>query len=430
MEAVLNKNECFVIGAWIDTKEKEQNLLTVIKDLKLKGYPICLVTHCSISEEIQDLVDYYIYEKENILSENWRLTFWRNINGVREEKPSLVDYHGVACLMNIRNAIDLLLAKEQYKYIHYREADLEYDFDYYMNAFDDKKKALFVHYQDNKYRTDLFSVNIEWYNSIIPRVQSWEEYVTISNSGNLILEYWFSDQIEKVLNEDEIIFLPNLKIGNKWTQANFVDWDGDTRTILDFADAPSILFQSENRKESFIKALTILYKNKKINQNIVEIGVSRYDSNVSDGDSTSIWAWYISKYGGSYHGCDINKDHLKNCENTLHKYIGIGNDQSNTVAITSMDGLEFLNRYDYPIDLLYLDTIDWVKGDHTSGLYHLQLTLAIIDKLPVGGLIMFDDTFDNNTFEGKAELAIPYLLGCKRFTCIYRGYQFIFRKDI
>jgi len=43
---------------------------------------------------------------------------------------------------------------------------------------------------------------------------------------------------------------------------------------------------------------------------------------------------------------------------------------------------------------------------------------------------MFDDTFDVNTFEGKAELAIPYLLGSNRFTCIYRGYQFLFRKDI
>ena len=60
-------------------------------------------------------MDYYIYEKENILSDGWRLTFWRMHNGVKQDRNSNVDYHGVACLMNIRNAIDLLLIKEKFK---------------------------------------------------------------------------------------------------------------------------------------------------------------------------------------------------------------------------------------------------------------------------------------------------------------------------
>ena len=445
MEAILNTNECFVIGAWTDTREKERNLINVIKELKSKDYPVCLVTHCPVSKDLQELVDYFIYEKENVLSDNWKLNFWRINNGVREEKISDVDYHGVACLMNIRNAIDLLNAKDKFKYIHYREADLIYDFDKYMNIFktemlSNDKLALFIHYQDENYRTDLFSVDISWYDAAIPRAQSWEEYKNIENP-NLILEYWFTHQVQeymKVFNEtfkfeidnrDMIVFVKDFQIGNKWTQsmAN-VDWSKDLRPPLDFSDAPSVMSAS-SRKESFMKVLELLYKRRKENLQIVEVGVTRVLGHVPDGDSTSVWAWFISKYGGSYHGCDISKDNLNVAAIALKKYI-TGSDRSNTVVLTASDGVEFLNKYDKPIDLLYLDSIDWVKDSWESGLFHMQLLLVAMNKVTIGGYIMFDDIINADTFEGKACLAVPYLLGGNNFTCVFRGYQYIFRRDI
>jgi len=123
----LDNRSIFVIGAWPDTKEKEKVLLNKIRFLREKQYPICLVTHYPVDIKIQELCDYYIYEKENVLSVNWRLSFWRINNGVRQDRISNVDYHGVACLMNIRNAVDFLLIKDRYRTIHYVEADLEYD---------------------------------------------------------------------------------------------------------------------------------------------------------------------------------------------------------------------------------------------------------------------------------------------------------------
>jgi hypothetical protein len=59
----------------------------------------------------------------------------------------------------------------------------------------------------------------------------------------------------------------------------------------------------------------------------------------------------------------------------------------------------------------------------------LDLVLASIDKISVGGFVMFDDTFNLENYNGKAGLAIPYLLSLKNFMCIYKGYQFIFRRD-
>ena len=430
---VLNNKSIFVIGAWPNTKEKIKVLINKIKFLKEKNFPVCLVTHYPVTEEVQGLVDYYIYEKENILSDNWRLSFWRMKDGVKQDRISNVDYHGVACLMNIRNAIDLLLIKERYHTIHYVESDLDYDFDQYMKLFEENnsedKVAFFVHYQDNMYRTDLFSCDMEWYNLVIPRCQSWEEFKQVAPHTNYILEYWFGTIVNNKTKPENIVFIKDFKVDNKWTQAHYVDWDVDDRPSLDFADAPEVFHTSKNRHDSFKTVLEDLYKNKKINPLIVEVGVTRNPGNLSDGDSTSIWAWYISKYGGSYHGCDINKDNLLKCTEVLKKYI-TGSDKSTSVALTQKDGIEFLRNIKYNnIDLLYLDTIDWVKDSYDSGIYHLKLLLEAIDKVSIGGYIMFDDTFDVDTFEGKGELAIPYLLGSNRFTCIHRGYQFIFRRD-
>jgi len=430
----LKNKEIFVIGAWPDTKEKLKILFNKINFLKEKNFPICLVTHYPVPLEVQELVDYYIYEKENILSDDWKLTFWRIIdNDIHQEMDSKVKYHGIACLMNIRNAIDLLTAKEKYQTIHYVEYDLEYDFDRYMKIFNnnnnDDKLAVFVHYQDEKYRTDLFSCDMKWYNSIIPRCQTWNEYERVAPHTNYILEYWFSDIVNNNINSENIIFIKDFNVINKWTQAD-LDWDIDERPILDFTDAPEVFHNGLLRHNSFKKVLEELYENKKKNPLIVEIGVTRHPGNLSDGDSTSIWAWYISKYGGSYYGCDINKDNLLKSEKILKSRI-TDNDKSELIALVHKDGIEFLKTFKYnSIDLLYLDTIDWIQGSNESGIFHLKLLLEAIDKVSIGGYIMFDDVFNVNTFTGKAEFAIPYLLRTHSgFMNIYKAYQFIFRKD-
>jgi len=433
------ENSCFVIGAWLDNKVKEENLVNLIKDLKSKNYPVCLVTHCIVSERVQSLVDYFIYEKKNVLSDDFKLTIWKMENEIKQEKQVDSFYHGVACLMNIRNSIDLLFAKGEYEYIHYIESDVVYDYDKYMNLFrnkvlsDSDAKALFVHYQDGQFRTDLFSVDISWFNQVVPRVQSWEEYKSKAHNDQYILEYWVTHYIQKTDIFHNKIILMDFEVGNKWTKSiDDIDWGDEIRQELNFEDAPIALSQSlpeRYRKESFEKVLKCLYKSKNLNPNIVEIGVTRKVDSITDGDSTSIFAWYISNFGGSYYGCDIDPISLKAAEECLRRYIK-ETDKSVEVSLTEMDGLEFLKKYNKPIDLLYLDAIDYPAFDRKSEIFHLQLLLESIDKVKVNGYIMIDDVIDVNTFEGKGKLVIPYLLSNNNFTCIHRDYQFIFRKDI
>mgnify|MGYP001003500431 CR=1 FL=1 len=427
----MSKNEIFVIGSWANTKAKEKVLKEKIISIKEKGYPICLVSHYPICSEIQELVNYYIFEKENVLSIDWRITFWRIRNGIREEKPSLVDYHSVACLMNIRNAVDFLLSKTRYKTMHFVEYDLDYDFDLYIDIFNEYNIpiefcALFIEYEKKGYRTDLFSCELQWYQSTIPKVESWDDYKSFARSSELILEFWFAE----IVKNNACKIIKDFLVNNKWSQAQYINWD-DNRKALDFSDAPQVLHLCEHRNPSFTKVLKCLYDQKIEGPIIVEIGVTRNPGNISDGDSTSIWAWYINKYGGSYHGCDINANNVNICLQVL-KNMFDNNSSSHVgaVTLTTSDGIDFLKNFETcVIDLLYLDTIDWKSGSHESGLYHLQLLLEAIDKVNIGGYVMFDDTFDIETYAGKAEIAIPYLLGHPRFTCVHRGYQFIFRKD-
>lgn len=65
------EDDIFVLGAWPNTPEKEQDLLECISRLReFKGIPILLATHYPIKSEIQKLVDYYIYDSNNELLMN------------------------------------------------------------------------------------------------------------------------------------------------------------------------------------------------------------------------------------------------------------------------------------------------------------------------------------------------------------------------
>ena len=61
-------DDIFVVDTWPNTPDKESDLIECIKKLReFSGIPILLVSHYAIKPEIQKLVDYYIYDKENPL---------------------------------------------------------------------------------------------------------------------------------------------------------------------------------------------------------------------------------------------------------------------------------------------------------------------------------------------------------------------------
>lgn len=61
-------DDIFVVDTWPNTPEKEADLVECIRKLReFKGVPILLVSHYAIKPEIQKLVDYYLFDKDNPL---------------------------------------------------------------------------------------------------------------------------------------------------------------------------------------------------------------------------------------------------------------------------------------------------------------------------------------------------------------------------
>jgi len=82
---------------------QEKKIMTEVLCSKLKslGFFVCLATHSSLSDSIQNIVDYYIYDKDNSF----------NVYGVETTN------HGVAEFKSIHNAIDAL-TRFNFKYVY------------------------------------------------------------------------------------------------------------------------------------------------------------------------------------------------------------------------------------------------------------------------------------------------------------------------
>ena len=62
-----NSEDIIVINSWIDTDSKEEKLVNLIKRVKSYGHPILLTGHYPVKPEIQNMVDYYLFDKKNPL---------------------------------------------------------------------------------------------------------------------------------------------------------------------------------------------------------------------------------------------------------------------------------------------------------------------------------------------------------------------------
>ena len=59
-------DDIFVVDTWPNTPEKEADLIECIRKLReFRGIPILLISHYAIKPEIQKLVDYYLFDKDN-----------------------------------------------------------------------------------------------------------------------------------------------------------------------------------------------------------------------------------------------------------------------------------------------------------------------------------------------------------------------------
>lgn len=187
------KEHIFVIDCWTDNESKENDLLLLIKRLKVFNVPILLCGHYPVKPQIQKMVDYYVFEKSNQLLLPHEFSDygvnsgrWSESSNYRVENQ-LEFHHDYAIWESMRNAFHFCnyLGK---KYIHFLEYDnlpneLQYKQSFLerIHEFD----ALLYEYNTNSTTnpnlgsycaTYIFSLKTEIALKVVSQIQNKEEY--------------------------------------------------------------------------------------------------------------------------------------------------------------------------------------------------------------------------------------------------------------
>jgi autotransporter strand-loop-strand O-heptosyltransferase len=193
-------DDIFIIDCWLDTQEKEKTLIDLINQLRNFNIPILLTGHYPVKPEIQKMVDYYLFDKDNpILLEKDYDKY--GVNGRRWTSTgdytieNDVDFHhDYSIWTTMKNAFNFAkyLGK---KYIHFLEYDNLPDVYQYKQTFLEtirKHDAVIYEYNEksssnpnlNQYcATYIFSIRTDIGLKIVNTIDSIEEYYSEKPGG-------------------------------------------------------------------------------------------------------------------------------------------------------------------------------------------------------------------------------------------------------
>lgn len=226
------KDHIFVIDCWPNNESKENDLVNLIKRLKLYNIQILLTGHYPIKPEIQKMVDYYIFDKNNplLLSSEFakydvhsgRWTDFDNYFVSNE----MEFHHDYAIWETMRNAFNFCNYLNK-KYIHFLEYDNLPDLIQYRQCFLEQIPnfdAVIYEYRagssvDTGHNpfcaTFIFSLKTEIALNMVSQINNKFEYFCNKPKG------W---QLERV-------FLENLrKVTSNILNTSYIDNDGTLNT--------------------------------------------------------------------------------------------------------------------------------------------------------------------------------------------------------
>jgi len=115
------KDHVIVINSHINNKAKEDILIDCIKQLKKTGIDIMISSHTRISPEVLDLVDYYVFDKDNpMITSHTDFYFWKN-KQIEIQIKTPLSAHSYTALKNVKNAVHFAkaLGKKYFYHIEY-----------------------------------------------------------------------------------------------------------------------------------------------------------------------------------------------------------------------------------------------------------------------------------------------------------------------
>ena len=203
-----------VIGAYPNTPKKEEVLRNEINSLMGLGFDFMLISHYPVSVELQSMVDYYIYDKNQTLTPIERSPYYWSDNGGFFLKV-FNSRHSLPICQNMYNAFKFSELKN-YDFVYFIENDnlfsnsdaekLNTLIDTMVN---ENKKCIFFKpegYRDQGsyvYETQMFGISPKYFNErfILPTTES-EWY---SENMPITLELGFYEKLKQFENDFLII---------------------------------------------------------------------------------------------------------------------------------------------------------------------------------------------------------------------------------
>jgi len=170
---------------------------------------------------------------------------------------------------------------------------------------------------------------------------------------------------------------------------------------------------------TFKAALNLFLQNN--GQIIVETGTQRLKDDVG-GCSTTLFGAFCKTYNKTLYTVDNDPKHLEISKELTQEF------KDHIVYVLS-DSVEFLEKFDEPIDLLYLDSLDCPlpPADATeSQLHQLREIKAAYPKLHKGSVVLLDD--NDFTNGGKTRLSKRWLFKTREFLLILDDKQSLWLK--
>lgn len=185
------EEDVFIIGCWTDSKEKEDVLIKLIKKLKNYNVPIILAGHYPVGPDIQQMVDYYIFDRNNdvLLEKDFQEYVINSDRWTNTDTYSITNkmdfHHDYSIWITFKNAVSVA-ERWGKKYIHFLEFDNLPDEVQYRQSFMEyvrRHDAVVYEYskgstlENNPYcATFIFSINTLVFSKILNKINTKEEF--------------------------------------------------------------------------------------------------------------------------------------------------------------------------------------------------------------------------------------------------------------
>ena len=226
IKSMERRKAIFIIDSHTDTQDKLETLIESIKQAQPFGYPILLVTHCNVPAEVIEMVDYYIYDRNDPMGEC--PTYWRRLpDGKDEYAQSSIPCHSFAGYLNLRNALDF--CKGKFDWIYKMTFDAEADLDEWFEKVNASTKLMaLVKYEgrDGGLQGNLISSSYDCLDKIFPPLFSWDEFAAFYGDHKFCAEIGNWNNIESKIGFDNVDWI-DIDLGNRFDQVDRDAWKDD-----------------------------------------------------------------------------------------------------------------------------------------------------------------------------------------------------------